>query len=656
MSLLKTQPKLQLRPIWQIAIAVFIALSIPATVILLRDQLDIRSGASPTENPGEVVISNISNTSTTISFETPAQKTRSIINYGESENSLTSSSFDERRKYDPNISDLFKLHYHKLINLKPDTTYYFSITVGDKVYTNANYKFKTLNTSALQVPVPLNGSVEGGQFDEGILYIHMKSGNSRSSIISELLPKSGNFAISLGSATDNAGNSFISIQAYSDSDVYIFANAAEKGKGAIKTKKDTKDIKLQLSTQAKEYNPERLETELGGTGLPTGQPSSNPSSTIPVSQQPQADIDNTSKSILYDKFNIEGMDLTTPKNISISNPSSTSFTVSWTTSKPAKGAIAYGKNANPNTLTYDKRDSASNQLARYTHMVDITDSNLKVGDIVSFLIISDGKEYINESEYFKYKVPSIQNAPNPQSIELKIIPEFTANDESKDFIVLAKTSNSAWISSTVNQSLNSSVAIGILLNRTLSSNIPVNENDNIELTVFGENNSIISQQYTYKKDSVVELKPQKGITLSNIDNEQQIKPGQTLNGETKPNTDVRIKIGNSTAVSVKSDAQGKWSYTLPPNSEKGMQKVEISSDASKIELNINIESEQGQPTSRPSATPTRFLTTTPTSTPTPDLADTALDPIFIDYFYGFAILLAGFYLFKLSSRKDSGSF
>ncbi|MBP9758196.1 fibronectin type III domain-containing protein [Candidatus Dojkabacteria bacterium] len=653
MSSSLNKPKLQLRPIWQIILAVFILISIPLTVFILQGQIDFRSGASPTENPTEVVVSNLNNTSATISFETKGQKTRSILNYGESENSLTNSSFDERRKYDPNISDLFKLHYHKLINLKPETDYFFSISVGDKIYTSANYKFKTLATSSLQVPMPINGTVEGGPFEEGIIYVHMKSDTERSSIISELLPTSGNFTASLGGAVDKAGNSFIT--GFPNPSIYIFSNVSDKGKGATKITKDTTDIKISTSTQAEEYNPEKIEAKLNenGTGTPTESVSITKTPTPLTTPGNPTEIDNTSKLLLYDSYDIAGSNFSTPKNISISNPSSTSFTVSWTTIKPYKGAIAFGINGTPNTLTYDKRDTATSQTQRYTHIVDVINSNFKVGDIISFLILSEGTEYINENEYFKYRVPSIQQAPSPQSIEMKILPNFSPTIANKDFIILAKTSNSSWISSTINGDSNTSLPIGIFLNRNLDSSINLNENDNIELLVYGEGNSFIKQDNKYQKDGIIEIKPEKGIILINIESEAQLKAGDKISGTSKPNSEITIKIGSSLSTSINSDASGNWSYSIPRNAPTGNQQITISDNNIEIPFEITIQGENAavSPTPRPQSTATK--STTPKPSATDDLAETAIDSEYIEYIYGFTILIIGLYLFRISTGKET---
>lgn len=643
-----SKPKLKLRPIWQIIFVVFILISIPLTVFILQGQIDFRSGAAPTENPAEEVISNINSTSASISFETRGQKTRSIINYGETENSLTNSSFDERRKYDPNISDLFKLHYHKLVNLKPETEYFFSITVGDKVYTSANYKFKTLATSSLQVPIPLNGTVEGGPFEEGIIYIHMKSGSNRSSVISELLPSSGNFAVSLGSAVDSAGNSFIT--GNPDPSVYIFSNASDKGKGATKTTKDGTDIKITLSTQSEDYDPQKLENKLIDSETPTPSSPSTASQTPTITPKPSTEIDNTSKLLLYDTFDIAGSNFSTPKNISISNPSSSSFTITWTTTKPYKGSIAFGINGTPNTLTFDKRDTATSQIERYTHIVDITNSNFKVGDIISFLILSDGTEYINENEYFKFKIPSIQQAPSPQSIEIKISPEFSPTSSNKDFIILGKTSNTSWISSTVNGDSNTSIPIGSFLSRDLNNSVNLSENDNIEIYVFGEGNSYIKQDNDYKKDSIIEIKPQKGITLSNIQSDTQLKPGDKITGTSRPNIDITIKVGNTLSTSVTSDTDGNWSYSIPRNAPTGSQTITVSDNNIEIPFEITIQAENStSPTPRISTTP-KINTPTPIISTTPE---TAIDSSYLEYIYGFIILLIGLYLFKISTGKET---
>jgi hypothetical protein len=654
------QTKPVLRPIWQIILAVFVVLSVPLLAYILSGSLDFRSNANPTENPVEVVISNISDSSATISFSTPNLKTKSLLNYGESETSLSNSSFDERRKYDSNAPELNKLHYHKLVNLKPATTYFFSLTIGNKEYTNTNYKFKTNSSSdAVQVPAPVNGSVEGGPFEEGILYIHLKSGEERSSIISELLPENGNFAINLSSATDKAGKIFLTN--YSNYEVFIFSNAADKGKGGVKLTDTSSTPTIKLTTQTEEYNPQTLEVSLGeSTASPTPIVSTTPEISITLTPIPTitttpiptpaitSDIEENSKRLMYEQINIDSNELTAPSNISISNPTGTSFSISWSTKNPASGAVAFGINKEPSSLTYDIRDTASNRTPRFSHMVDIINNNLKPGDIVNMIIVSNEREYINENEYFKYKVPQTNQAPSPESIEGKIIPDFSTTKVNKDFIVLAKISNSSWISAVVNENLNWTLSTGALLSSDLSKNITVQDNTNIDYKVFGEYNSITSKTEAFKKDSLIEITINKGLTVNELENGDQIPPGGRITGNSAPGKEITIKIGSTFTDTISADTSGKWTFEIPDNAPKGEQVLSITSDAQEILLEIAIELDE-LPVTNPTPTSTQILT----QTPAPPLAETALNQNFLNYIYGLIILAIGIYLLRLADKKEA---
>lgn len=117
--------------IWQIVLVLFITVSIPLTILVLKYSADLRSKASPTEEPREVVISNISDQGVTVSFHTPETDTLSTIKYGLAEGEeLDSTSFDSR--YDDNAENLYRIHHHQLARLKEETEYKFTITVGEK--------------------------------------------------------------------------------------------------------------------------------------------------------------------------------------------------------------------------------------------------------------------------------------------------------------------------------------------------------------------------------------------------------------------------------------------------------------------------------------------------------------------------------------------
>lgn len=652
--------KLRLRPIWQIILAVFALISVPLVVFILRGNLDFRSNANPTENPAEIVISNISDSSATISFITSGQKTKSLLNYGETDNNLANSSFDERRKYDSNAPELTKLHYHKLVNLKADTTYYFSLTIGDKEYTDTNYKFKTLPSSnSIQVPAPVNGTVEGGPFEEGVLYIHLKSGEERSSIISELLPTNGNFAINLSSATDSAGNIFMT--SHTSYEVFIFSNAADKGKGAVKIVDTSSTPIITLATSVKEYNPQELESTLNisGTGSPTPTPvgsqtstptpTGNPTATPVPSPtiNPDSGMDENSKKLVYSLVNIDSKELIAPKNIAISNATSTSFSISWTTNSPTTGGIAYGINKTPDSLTYDVRDTASNRASRYSHVVDIVKNDLKAGDIVNMIIVSNEREFINENEYLKYQVPQIGQAPSPESIEGKLTANFTTTRANKDFVILTKTSNSSWISSYVNEDLNWTISTGALLSQDLGEKATLSENTGLDFKVFGEYNSTATKSETYVKDKIIEITLTKGLTLSGLENGDQIPPGGRITGFANINSEVIIEIGTQISQTVTADSTGKWSYEIPNEAPRGDQVITISSGEQEIVLDVTIQLDE-LPVTNPTPNSNGTI-----NTPTPSLPGTALDQGFLNYIYGFAILMIGLYLLRLADRKHT---
>ncbi|MBD3363318.1 hypothetical protein GF362_06395 [Candidatus Dojkabacteria bacterium] len=266
----------KLRKFWQILIVVFITISIPLGLIALKLSLDMKSDAGPTEEPQELVISNITDTSFVISFLTPSMETKATVNYGEQGEDLNSSSFDERSE---DGTESFHLHYHKITNLKPDTDYTFQVVVGSETYESADYTIKTMPiSSSLPTPSPINGKVVGGTYEEGVVYAHLSDGTQNSTVVSDFLPSSGAYALDISNAKTKAGEDFPA-----DAQIVVFASVPTQGKGYVTNDADEQFMEdITLDENATSYNPESLEyigEESETTETPTQTPEATPEPT-----------------------------------------------------------------------------------------------------------------------------------------------------------------------------------------------------------------------------------------------------------------------------------------------------------------------------------------------------------------------------------------
>ncbi len=101
-----------------------------------------------------------------------------------------------------------------------------------------------------------------------------------------------------------------------------------------------------------------------------------------------------------------------PKNVALSNLTTSSVTVSWVTDVSATGSVVPVFNETEQSPVLDKRGSGR----KYTHYVELT--NLEPNTQYQFVIVSDSKKYTSEGEKtFMFKTaPITADTPTPNPI------------------------------------------------------------------------------------------------------------------------------------------------------------------------------------------------------------------------------------------------
>ena len=117
------------------------------------------SHAGPSQDPQDVKIANISDTSFTISYHT-ADSVLGSISY-QSNNKPEQILLDDR-DIAAKTSSAHNIHYFTLHNLSPQTTYSFAIISGTTTYQNNGVPYQATTAQTLsQSPIPhvINGTV-----------------------------------------------------------------------------------------------------------------------------------------------------------------------------------------------------------------------------------------------------------------------------------------------------------------------------------------------------------------------------------------------------------------------------------------------------------------------------------------------------------------
>lgn len=175
-----------------------ITLGIGITSYLVKTGTILISIAGPSEAPENIRISNISDTSFTVSYTTEENVIGSV-NF-EKDKNLGQAALDDRDK-EGSLKE-HKIHYITVKNLKPSTNYYFSITSGSKDFLQKEEPFVVKTAPAIEGSVSLKKTIKGkvvllnGDIPKEAI-VYLISDNSQT--LSDLARADGSYSLSLNS-------------------------------------------------------------------------------------------------------------------------------------------------------------------------------------------------------------------------------------------------------------------------------------------------------------------------------------------------------------------------------------------------------------------------------------------------------------------------
>lgn len=193
-----------------------------AGVLLVRNQNIFRLGAAAEFAPKDVRISNITNTSFTISWITD-KETSGFVKWGKSTTSLDKTELDE-------LKDQSFTHLLTLKGLTPQTTYFFKVNSGGEDFDNNGIAWQVTTGQTLESPSKTNlvsGSIltsTGQPAKNALLYLTVGGGSLLSTITSD----NGSWVIPLSQARAQDLSSYMVIDE-KNTLIEISANAGTEG-------------------------------------------------------------------------------------------------------------------------------------------------------------------------------------------------------------------------------------------------------------------------------------------------------------------------------------------------------------------------------------------------------------------------------------------
>ncbi len=168
--------------------------------------------ATPQTTPKKIKITNVTDSSFTVSFITD-QSVTSFLKYGESKNTLDNQAGDDRDQISGSVQ-AYNTHHLTVRGLEPSKSYFFILGTGNgTTFTNEGEPFsvKTATRVGTQPPAKtIYGSAtteSGAPADGAILYVkHSDAGE-----LSSLVKSSGSWAIPLSNARTADGIAYATI-------------------------------------------------------------------------------------------------------------------------------------------------------------------------------------------------------------------------------------------------------------------------------------------------------------------------------------------------------------------------------------------------------------------------------------------------------------
>ncbi len=287
-----------------------------------------------------------------------------------------------------------------------------------------------------------------------------------------------------------------------------------------------------------------------------------------------------------------------PQDVTISNLTDTSFTVSYTTNSLLLGSLSYGPNSSLGKVQLDQIDNAGKSLPHYIHYFNVT--GLLPNTPYYFTIASGGQTYenTNSQPYIIKTFQNIHSKPLSQhSISGKLeLPDGSTPDEA---LIYLQSNSFSLISELINQTQNFSIPLSQIRSTNGTNYFAITPQTMLRLVASTQSYTTIVSLFTINTNPLPLLTLSNSYSFPPIQNNSHLLLLQSF-----PSVILRAQLVQSTTLGFTSpkknqnfnDPQPRFEGTALPNS-----KIEID-----IQDNANIKTEttsdsNGQWTFRPNS-------------------------------------------------------
>lgn len=175
---------------------ILLVVGVGVTTLLVRNTTNFFGHAAPPETPEDVRITNVTDSTFSFTYKTEAQ----VIGTLHLVDADTTQQALDDRDQDSGVPKEYFLHSITVKNLKPDTTYSFSVVSGQTTFDNNGIPFSVKTGPTLTATpsgqVPLSGRIvnpDGSKPEETLIFVTTANGQT----LSTLLKSSGIYILPL---------------------------------------------------------------------------------------------------------------------------------------------------------------------------------------------------------------------------------------------------------------------------------------------------------------------------------------------------------------------------------------------------------------------------------------------------------------------------
>lgn len=176
----------------------FIIIGISITSYLVKTGTSLIGIATPSNNPKNIRITNVSTISFSVSYTT-SDAVIGVVSFGTSKN-LSQTALDDRDQKS-GTPGLYKTHHITIKNLKPNTKYFFSITSGPDTFLNNDspFEIETADITPNNPPSqkPMSGTIVLPEEDKSEALIYVTTPGSQT--LSTITKNNGSYILPLNS-------------------------------------------------------------------------------------------------------------------------------------------------------------------------------------------------------------------------------------------------------------------------------------------------------------------------------------------------------------------------------------------------------------------------------------------------------------------------